>query len=113
MDTLADFFVGRHQLSQVAHAVRAQLVLCSPRSPSAGPIAVLILHRLAQHQTAVAQDKSPVADLGRCHVALGQEIAALAVGDPASIPSFLRFAAALARSINGCATFSFSACGSS
>jgi hypothetical protein len=46
-------------------------------------------------------------------MAFRQEIAAQAVGDLARIdPIILLFAAAIARNISGCATFTCSACGS-
>jgi hypothetical protein len=48
---------------------------------------VLHLHCLAQHQVAVPQDSASVADLGRGHVALEQEVTAQAVGSLAGVDS--------------------------
>jgi len=47
--------------------------------------AVLHLYHLLQHQVPVAQRASPVADLGGCHVALRQEVAAQTICDLAGI----------------------------
>jgi hypothetical protein len=43
--------------------------------------AVLHLHHLSDQQSAVAQRSAPVPDLGRSHVALGQEVTAKTIGD--------------------------------
>jgi hypothetical protein len=69
------------QFSEVAHPVQPQLVVAHARLHQKTGYSVLHLHRLPQHQTAVAQNTAPVADRGRGHVALGKEIAAQAVSD--------------------------------
>ena len=51
--------------------------------------AVLHLHHLLDYKAAIAKRAAPVADLGRCHVALGQEIATQTIGDLAGIDSFV------------------------
>jgi hypothetical protein len=58
--------------------------------------AVLHLHHLLDYKASMTKGAAPVADLGRCHVALGQEIATQAIGDLAGIDSVvLLFAAAI------------------
>ncbi len=48
---------------------------------------ILYLHHLLDYKAAIAKRAAPVADLGCCHVALGQEIAPQAIGDLAGIDS--------------------------
>ena len=84
-NAVADLFVGRHQLIKIAHPVQPQLVVAHPGLHQQAGYTVLHLYRLPQHQAAVAQDPPPVPNLGRCHVALRQEIAAQAVGDLAGV----------------------------
>ena len=69
--------------------MQSQLVLADPGFHQQTRYPVLHLYRLPQHQAAVTEDLAPVADLGRCHVALGKEIAAQAVGDLAGIDAIV------------------------
>ena len=81
-----------HARPRWSRATRGSSLLCaaaaccsSLRFPSADPKSIFHLHHLPHQQVSIAQGSASIANLGRCHVALWQEVAAQAVGDLAGI----------------------------
>jgi hypothetical protein len=90
-----------------AGLVQSLLVVTHPRFHQQRTDLDFHLHHLPDQQVAIAQRTPPFMDRRWHHVTLRQKIA----GNQshilsASMRSFFFFAAAMARSINGCATFS-------
>jgi hypothetical protein len=65
--------------------MQSLLVVAHPGFHQQARDPVLHLHHLLDQQPAVAQGSPPVADLGRCHVALRKEVATKTVGYLAGI----------------------------
>ena len=79
------FFIGRHELGEVAHLVQPLLVVGDTGLHQQTGDTVLHLHHLLDHQVPLSQRSSSVPDLRRGHVAFWQEITPHTVGDLAGI----------------------------